>query len=70
MLLAAELIHMNCSPYIRGESVRLPAIAVGMCFFFFLNNETDLRKECIMVSVISAIWRGSAGVSGHYSPWH
>lgn len=31
MLLAAELIHtMKFSPYIRGESVCLPAIAVGM----------------------------------------
>lgn len=67
MLLAAELIHMTCSPYIRGESVRLPAIAVGMCVlvfcfcsFFLNNNESELGKECITVSIISAMWRGGA----------
>lgn len=46
MLLAAELTHMNCSPYIRGESVRLPVIAVGVCVWgFFINNETELGKR-------------------------
>lgn len=39
MLLAAELIHtMDFSPYIRGESVRLPAIADGMWFLLMRQN--------------------------------
>lgn len=63
MLLAAELIHvMNCSPYIRGESIRLIGwhrlwVSVCMCFYLRLCLTTELGKVvCAMVS--KCLWVG------------
>lgn len=63
MLLAAELIHvMNCSPYIRGESIRLIGwhrlwVSVCMCFYLRLRLTTELGKVvCAMVS--KCLWVG------------
>lgn len=63
MLLAAELIHvMNCSPYIRGESIRLIGwhrlwVSVCTCFYLRLCLTTELGRV-VYAMVSKYLWVG------------
>lgn len=64
MLLAAELIHvMNCSPYIRGESIRLIGwhcrwVSACVCVFFIYNFVNDRTGKSVYAMLSKYLWVG------------